>query len=1661
MNERELVFALKFVNRTNSGLGAFKQAATQAAAAVKGVDAATRNASARLTAFQRVSRSVGTSITNFSSTSRAAFSRLRTSAIRLQSALIAIGLGVGIVNAVRTLRDFEFQMARLRAIAGDGNEALDKLDLRFRALEATARRLGETTQFTASEVADGLRLLTQAGFSANEAISAIPGTLNLAIAASTDLGTATTITANTIRGFNLAASEATRVADVLTATTQKTNTTIELLGEALKFAAPAAAAANQTLETTAAALGVLADAGLKGTLAGTGLRRVLVGLLNPTKEAEKAFKGLGLDIAQLTPGARKADGSLRQLTDIISDLAKSTFGARAAFASFGLRGGPAALVLVQAERLNERFSELTKTVTQSEGRAASFAATINDTLRGALIRLNSKYQELILSQTGLGASLRNVVNFLNDVLDALNGTLSPLDKTKDSAREFAGILREVGEAAKFVVDNFKALVIGYVALKGVIAGVTLATKTFQFALFSLNTALISTGVGALVVGLGLLAAAYFKVKGAAAQAKAEQDAFNASLGNGVRLLDEISVENLTDEQKRAAVPLIDAQLARFELDLQSKKDQLAQAEKDLADAQEKARRASPGKQGSFARQDLITAEALVRSRRAEVSATQATTIALKARRDEFQKSIDDLDLFGNLSKQNLETENALGEEFGRLAGSALADVNKAFEEINRKAEIARLEAEGTVEALAKVEEIKIRAEIEAVPEQVIAGLRNFANEQSRTAQKSREAAAELEAQGRVIESGFLIEAAKQSERYARDANAEADAIAATTEAIVKKALATAEAKRLTEELNRTERAQRQLQNFRQEQISKLELEAELRKLNTDQAEKFKLVQELVNETINKGQPIREEWINQLLEAYDRTREVTDATNTMAQGFSDAFEKIIEDGLNFRAQGEELIGGLFKSLEDQLVNFVETGKFSFAELGNFIRQTLVRQAIQNVLAGGLKGLKDKFFGGGTEKAQENQQVVAAVLKATENQTERLINDRQSTTGRDALVITEKLNALQITMERLGTIAGGQGSTAADVAAGAGNIVGSAQGAADSGFNLGTITSLGSSLLTGARFIGSLFGFSFASGTSNTSNALKQMQNLRKQGLGGLIGGGVGGGLRAAGLRAAGLDSGEIPAILHPNEAVIPLNPDGTLPLSPGPGGNLQVNLPSGEVVRAASGGANAERVGRAARKALGGEFSLRGAQNAIQGAKGVAPGVFRFAPRADFGISAIITAIVISIVTSIATAAAAAAAAVGAILAGIAGFIGIGAGVGGAAAAGGALGAGAIGLTGSGLIGALTAGSLGGAVSALAGGVGSLVGIGAGGLTGAGILGAAGAVGSGLTGIAGALLGVGTGVGTGAGVTGATIGLGGAVAPGALTGGGLAAIPGLSGLATSAAGGISAFSGGVAGLVGAGAEAIGGGISGLGTAIGDTAVGQFLGFEGSGAVAAPGDVVVGGGATGGVTPEGTIAGAGDASVVQGPVAAEPSTLSQAGTALKTAATVASLASSLSNNQKIEVSESLQASPTGRRLGFGAFAEGGKFGPNAGKVLSPKQIKEATVLLKSLDELRSKIGPELAKNRLSPKDLGVDFFAEGGVVGSPTLSVVGEGGPEAIVPLRGGSIPVRLTGANRGTNSVVQTVNFNIVTPDADSFREAQPQILASTAAAIERAGRRNG
>ena len=439
------------------------------------------------------------------------------------SALSAGFLGIAaairaVTGTINTMANFGFEMSKVEAISGATGNTLKEMT-------SLAREMGATTMFTATEAAQGLKFLSMAGFNAEEAMKALPATLDLAQAGTIDLARAADISSNIMSAFGVDASKTTGVINDMVTTVNNANTDVQQLGDAMKYVGAAAAAAGIPIPNVASAIGVLSNAGMQGAMAGTGLRQVFIRLTNVTGAAEEALLGMGLTLDKVNP---QSVG----LTTAITRLREAGMTGAEAITIFGARGAVAALNLAKGL---PKYHELRDLMAENEGIASKTSRTMEGNLLGSFKLLKSAVQEAVLSfgDKGMKGSLDRFIKTMTEVVRVLAGTGDPLSEFHMKAQM---IVVQINKVVKIGTVFFKvwlaskifritAAIGGMAIALGKMAVVVKAAVVGAFAAATAGAnafklALVRTGVGALVVGLGYLIASLMSVDDKAKAAEA-------------------------------------------------------------------------------------------------------------------------------------------------------------------------------------------------------------------------------------------------------------------------------------------------------------------------------------------------------------------------------------------------------------------------------------------------------------------------------------------------------------------------------------------------------------------------------------------------------------------------------------------------------------------------------------------------------------------------------------------------------------------------------------------------------------------------------------------------------------------------------------------------------------------------------------------------------------------------------------------------------------------------------------------------------------------------------------------------------------------------------------------------------------------------------------
>lgn len=324
---------------------------------------------------------------------------------------IAAGLGL----AVNKSMDFESQISRVGAIAGASGKELD-------ALRDSALELGASTSKSASEVAIAQEGLAALGFTATDVIAAMPGVISAAESSGADMAQTAEVMASALNIFGLEAAESTRVADILAQTANMSAADINDMGYALKYAGPVAANLGVSMEELSASIGIMTNAGLDGSSAGTALRAGLLSLLNPSEQNSKMMEAMGVQMTD-------ANGKFIGLSGVVKNLGESMNGMTdaqktATLASLvGTEASSGFLALMNAGPAE--IDKFTTSLENSGGASATAAAAMKDNLKGALEELGGAFETAqITIGTTLTPAIQLVASLLTGLANAFNN-LSP------------------------------------------------------------------------------------------------------------------------------------------------------------------------------------------------------------------------------------------------------------------------------------------------------------------------------------------------------------------------------------------------------------------------------------------------------------------------------------------------------------------------------------------------------------------------------------------------------------------------------------------------------------------------------------------------------------------------------------------------------------------------------------------------------------------------------------------------------------------------------------------------------------------------------------------------------------------------------------------------------------------------------------------------------------------------------------------------------------------------------------------------------------------------------------------------------------------------------------------------------------------------------------
>lgn len=373
-------------------------------------------------------------------------------------------MGIGYA-AGRATMDFDTQMSKVQAISGATGGQVD-------ALRAKAQEMGRKTKFSATEAGQGLEYMAMAGWDAKSMIDGLPGVMNLAAASGEDLGTTSDIVTDALTAFGLEAKDAGHFADILAAASSNANTNVGLMGETFKYVAPIAGTMGYDAKDVALGIGLMANAGIKGSQAGTSLRAGLLRLGSPTEQTANAMKDLGIDI-------KDANGNIKPFDELLFDL-RGSLGrldkaSQIDFANklFGKNAASGWLAMLNAS--DDDVQKLSKALEDCDGSAEEMAATMLDNAGGSLTILKSTAEGagIAIGET-LAPLIKKGAEFAQKLLEKFNNLPKGAQQFIVIGGIIAAAIGPVLALLGFMLTGIGQLILAFTKIPMVMAGVSKA-----------------------------------------------------------------------------------------------------------------------------------------------------------------------------------------------------------------------------------------------------------------------------------------------------------------------------------------------------------------------------------------------------------------------------------------------------------------------------------------------------------------------------------------------------------------------------------------------------------------------------------------------------------------------------------------------------------------------------------------------------------------------------------------------------------------------------------------------------------------------------------------------------------------------------------------------------------------------------------------------------------------------------------------------------------------------------------------------------------------------------------------------------------------------------------------------------------------------------------
>ena len=431
--------------------------------------------------------------------------KAKAAAQKVRGVSMAASLALGAATSVTS--GFDSAMSQVMAISGATGDEFDEL-------RDKAREMGEKTKFSAEESANAFNYMAMAGWKTDEMLSGIEGIMNLAAASGEDLATTSDIVTDALTAMGYAAGDSGRLADVMAAASANANTNVGLMGETFKYAAAVAGSLHYSMEDVALATGLMANAGIKGSQAGTSLKNIMARMAAPTKQVQGAMDKLGISI-------ENADGTTKPFRDVMVELREKmaslsdTEKTQIANSIAGKNAMAGFLAIVNAT--DGDFNSLASAIDNSNGAAEDMANTMLDNLGGQLTILKSALQELGIAMGDtlvpmvkrVVAVVQNIVDWFNNLSDTQKALVTKVLLFVAALAPLLTVFGAISSGSHNLVLSFARLYANISTGQGVI-GVLVKTvlPTLKTGLVAVFNVLRANPIGMVITIIGLLIAAF-------------------------------------------------------------------------------------------------------------------------------------------------------------------------------------------------------------------------------------------------------------------------------------------------------------------------------------------------------------------------------------------------------------------------------------------------------------------------------------------------------------------------------------------------------------------------------------------------------------------------------------------------------------------------------------------------------------------------------------------------------------------------------------------------------------------------------------------------------------------------------------------------------------------------------------------------------------------------------------------------------------------------------------------------------------------------------------------------------------------------------------------------------------------------------------------------